>query len=162
MATRRHDPRVVKLHRAYDVAELAARLGVHRNTVRHWQSLGLEPLDGARPVLFHGSTVRSFLIKRNNNRKSPCGPGTLYCLKCRSPRRPAIGLVEYVPISATGGNLRAFCEECETLMHRRASKASLATIMPGCDVQIAEALPPLKDRPRPSLNCNVERKATAT
>jgi hypothetical protein len=161
MAARRIDPRVVKLHRTYDVAELAERLGVHRNTVRHWQSLGLEPLDGARPLLFHGSTVRSFLIRRNSSRKSPCGPGMLYCFRCRSPRRPALGLVEYVPISATGGNLRALCGECETLMHRRAPKVSLATIMPGCDVQIAEAWSSLKDRPCPSLNCDVEQKATA-
>jgi len=86
MAARRIDPRLIKLNRTYDVAELARRLGVHRNTVRHWQGEGLRSLDGGRPVLFHGSTIRDFLGKRNARRKSPCPQGTLYCFKCRAPR----------------------------------------------------------------------------
>lgn len=160
MATRRIDPRAIKLHRTYDVAELAARLKVHRNTVRHWQREGLQPLDSGRPVLFHGSTIRAFLSNRNARRKSPCLPGTLYCFKCRAPRPPALRMVDYVPISATGGNVRAICVTCETVMHRRASKASLATILPGCDVQFVQALPRLKGSPAPSLNCDLERQAT--
>ena len=139
MAARRIDPRVVKLHRTYDVAELATRLGVHKNTVRHWQEEGLKPLDGGRPVLFHGSTIRAFLSSRSVSRKAPCGAGRLYCFRCRAPRAPALGMIDYVPISATGGNVRALCATCETVMHRRAAKASLTAIMPGCDVQIVEA-----------------------
>ncbi len=160
MAARRIDPRAVKLHRTYDVAELAARLGVHRNTVRHWQGKGLKPLDGGRPVLFHGSTVRAFLSSRSASRKSPCGPGTLYCFKCRAPRQPALGMVDYVPISAAGGNVRAICAICETVMHRRAAKAALASILPGCDVQFVQAPSRLKGRPPPSLNCDLERCAS--
>jgi hypothetical protein len=131
---RRVDPRAVKLNRTYDVAELAARLGVHKNTVRHWQANGLKPIDRRRPVLFHGSAIRAFLSGRSANRKSPCPPGTLYCFKCRAPRPPALRMFDYIPISATGGNVRAICAACETVMHRRAAKASLATILPGCDV----------------------------
>lgn len=143
MAARRIDPRVVKLNRTYDVAELAARLDVHRNTVRHWQREGLTPLDGARPVLFHGSTVREFLGERNKARKSPCPPGTLYCFKCRAPRPPALGMIDYLPISVTGGNIRAICGTCETVMHRRTLKAALAAVVPGCDVQVVQASPRL-------------------
>lgn len=160
MVTRRIDPRAVKLLRTYDVAELAAHLGVHRNTVRHWQREGLKPLDGGRPVLFHGSTIRTFLSDRRASRKSPCKPGTLYCFKCRSPRQPALGMVDYLPISATGGNIRAICATCETVMHRRAAKASLAAILPGCEVQFVEAPPRLKGSPSPSLKCDLERQAT--
>ncbi|WP_419809023.1 helix-turn-helix domain-containing protein [Sphingomonas sp.] len=160
MAARRAGPNSVKLNRTYDVAELAARLGVHKNTVRHWQRDGLKPLDSGRPVLFHGATVRAFLSSRSASRKSPCPPGTLYCFKCRSPRSPALGMVDYIPINATGGNVRAICAACETVMHRRAAKASLATILPGCDVQIAQAPPRLKGSPSPSLNCDLERQAT--
>lgn len=159
MAARRVNPRAVKLNRTYDVAELAARLGVHKNTVRHWQRDGLKPLDGRRPVLFHGSTIRAFLSGRSAGRKSPCPPGTLYCFRCRAPRLPALGMVDYMPISATGGNVRAICAACETVMHRRAAIASLATILPGCDVQIAQAAPRLKGSPSPSLNCDLERQA---
>lgn len=159
MAGRRLGPNAVKLNRTYDVAELAARLGVHKNTVRQWQRDGLKPLDSRRPVLFHGSTIRAFLSSRSASRKSPCPPGTLYCFKCRAPRPPALGMVDFIPISATGGNVRAICATCETVMHRRAAKASLATILPGCDVQIAQAPARLKDCPSPSLNCDLERQA---
>ena len=34
MATRRANPRAVKLHRSYSVPELAACFGVHKDTVR--------------------------------------------------------------------------------------------------------------------------------
>ena len=160
MAARRAGPNSVKLNRTYDVAELAARLGVHKNTVRHWQREGLEPLDSRRPVLFHGATVRDFLSSRNASRKSPCPPGTLYCFKCRAPRSPALDMVDYIPINATGGNVRALCATCEPVMHRRAAKDSLATILPGCDLQITQAPPSLKGSPSPSLNCDLERQAT--
>lgn len=41
MPARRVNPYRVKLHRLYDVRELAECLGVHKNTVRHWQDDGL-------------------------------------------------------------------------------------------------------------------------
>jgi len=153
-------PNAVKLNRTYEVAELAALLRVHKNTVRHWQGEGLKPLDDRRPLLFHGSTVRAFLASRIAKRKSPCPTGTLYCFRCRAPRPPALGMVDYIPINATGGNVRAICATCETVMHRRAAQAAVATILPHCDVQIAQASPRLKGSPSPSLNCDTERRAT--
>jgi hypothetical protein len=159
MPARRVDPRAIKLNRTYDVAELATRLKVHKNTVRHWQGEGLKPLDARRPILFHGSTIRAFLLSRSASRKSPCPPGTLYCFKCRAPRPPALGMVDYIPISANGGNVRAICATCETVMHRRAAHASLTSILPGCDVQIVEAPSRLKGSPSASLNCDSERQA---
>jgi hypothetical protein len=159
MATRRIDPRAVKLNRCYDVAELAARLRVHKNTVRHWQREGLKALDGGRPVLFHGSVVRDFLETRNASRKSPCPPGTIYCFRCRAPRKPALHMVDFIPINATSGNIRALCGTCEATMHRRAPYASLAAIMPGCEVQIAEGPARLTGSPSPSLICDSAQKA---
>lgn len=85
MAPHRASPRRVKLHRIYSAAELADCLGVHKNTVRHWQVNGLEPVSTGRPTLFDGATVRAFLAKRNASRKRPCPPGTIYCFKCRHP-----------------------------------------------------------------------------
>src|SRR4051812_45696116 len=117
MVARRIDPRAVKLNRSYDVGELAARFRVHKNTVRHWQRQGLSPLDESRPSLFQGATVRDFLTKRNAKGKSPCPPGTIYCFKCRAPRRPAGDMVDFAPINATSGNIRALCSTCETVMH---------------------------------------------
>lgn len=160
MAARRVNPCAVKLHRSYSVPELAACFGVHKNTVRHWQSNGLTPLDCKRPVLFQGATIRAFLTKRNASRKCPCPPGTLYCFKCRAARPAALGMVDYVSINAVSGNVRAICATCETVMHRRARMAALASILPGCEVQFVQAPPRLKGRPSPSLNCDLERTAT--
>jgi hypothetical protein len=125
MGSRRVNPYRVKVHRSYSVPELAVCCGVHKNTVRHWQQQGLEPIDRGRPLLFLGVTVRAFLFSRNASRKRPCPPGTLYCLRCREPRAPALGMVDYVPIQPGSGNLRAFCEHCMTTMHRRVSETDI-------------------------------------
>ena len=155
----RANPRAVKLHRSYSVPELAACLRVHKNTVRHWQAGGLKPNDHTRPLLFQGAAVRAFLEKRNASRKRPCPPGTFYCFRCREPRAPALGMVEYVPSTPVTGSLQALCGACEAMMYRRARKADLTRIMPGLDVQSTLASPRLKGRPSPSLNSDLERQA---
>jgi hypothetical protein len=136
MAVRRVNPNRVKALRTYSTDELALRLDVHKNTVRNWQRAGLEPIDGGRPVLFRGAVVRSFLATRNAGRKRPCPPGTLYCLRCREPRPPALGMLDYVPMHEHGGNLCAICESCGGVMHRRVRRTEISTVMPGCVVQI--------------------------
>jgi hypothetical protein len=153
MPIRRANPQRVKMHRIYSGAELANCLGVHKNTVRHWQANGLEPVSKCRPSLFSGSTVRAFLAKRKATRKRSCPPGTLYCFKCRQPRAPALGMVEATRRNATTGNLSAMCEDCGTMMHRRTRLAEIAAIMPNLDVQIREAGPRICERTDPSLNC---------
>jgi hypothetical protein len=158
VATKRVNPSRAKLNRSYSVAELATCMGVNSNTVRNWQHGGLAPIDKARPVLFQGAVVRAFLSQRNASRKRPCPPGTLYCFRCREPRRPALGMVDFVPVNRLSGNIRALCDTCETVMHRRARKAALATIVPGCDVQFVEGQLRLKGCSSPSLNCDLERQ----
>ena len=156
MPARRVNPYRVKVHRSYAVGELAACLGVHKNTIRSWQCEGLEPNEHRRPLLFRGSTVREFLVKRNASRKRPCPPGSFYCFRCREPRHPALGIVEYFELKPGTGNLRALCEVCGTLMHRRARELTLPTVMPQIDVQIRQAHPRLSGSPHPSLNCDVD------
>lgn len=160
MAMRRVNPGAVKMHRSYTARELADRLGVHKNTIRHWQDAGLTPIDRSRPVLFHGETVRAFLIRRNASRKRPCPPGTCYCLRCRAPRAPAFGMVEYLETKPGTGNLKALCETCTATMNRRARSASLATVMPGIAVQIGKTPERLSDRSSPSLNCDIGGQGT--
>lgn len=154
MPSCRVSPCAVKLHRSYTAGELAARLGVHKNTVRHWQAAGLEPVGKSRPLLFHGQVVRAFLSRRNASRKRPCPPGTFYCFRCRAPRHPALGMVDYAETKPGTGNLKALCETCGAIMHRRARRASLPTVMPGVAVQITQAPERLCQRPSPSLNCD--------
>lgn len=138
MPGRRASPNRVKIHRSYTIAELAECCGVHRNTVRYWLNTGLEPLQGLRPLLLHGAAVRAFLNKQRASRRRPCPPGHLYCLRCRIPRQPALGMVDYVPKTEHIGNLRALCTACETVIHRRARQVDLPRIMPDCTVQIVE------------------------
>ncbi|GMM61831.1 helix-turn-helix domain-containing protein [Novosphingobium pituita] len=139
MPARRVNPHRVKLHRTYSVQELADCLGVHKNTVRHWQGAGLAAIDGNRPTLFDGKATRAFLLARQTSRKRPCPPGTIYCFGCREPRAPALGMVEFMPGKGATGNLAALCEACGTVMHRRANMAMIAAIMPRLAVQIRQA-----------------------
>jgi len=157
MPARRLNPSRVKQHRSYTVEELARCLDVHKNTVRNWQARGLEPIDRVRPVLFQGGEIREFLAKQNDSRKQPSPPGRFYCFRCRCPRRPALGMVDYVPMRTASGNLRALCEHCQTVMHRRARHADIAKIMPGCTVQIAQGQASLNGQTAPSLNCDFKR-----
>jgi hypothetical protein len=142
------------MHRTYTIGELAERLCVHKNTVRHWQANGLSPIDRSRPALFHGQAVRAFLTSRNASRKRPCRPGTLYCFRCRAPQPPALGMADFVETRPGSGNLEALCGACGTIMHRRARRAALAAVMPGIAVQIREASQRLSGCSRPSLDCD--------
>jgi hypothetical protein len=157
VSARRANPYRVKINRSYSVQELAACCGVHKNTVRHWQDNGLAPIDQGRPVLFHGVAIRAFLVKRNSSRKRPCQPGTMYCFRCREPRTPALAMIDYVPVTPISGNLRAICALCDAIMHRRARKADLPLIMPGCTIQFPQGHKHISGLTAPSLNCDKNR-----
>lgn len=157
MATRRINPQRIKLHRSYTVPELAKRLDVHKGTVRLWRADGLKSIDGNRPAMFQGATVRAYLTKRNTSRKCPCRPGELYCFRCREPRKPAQGVLDYLAATLASGNLRAPCGACGAIMHQRVRLADLAAKMPGLDIQIREAEPRISSSRFPSLNCDSER-----
>lgn len=161
MSARRLNPNVVKLNRTYDASQLAACCGVHKNTVANWRKAGLEPIDSSKPIVFHGSSVRDFLRKRRAERQQPCGPGRFYCFRCREPRAPALGLVEYVPLTVKSGNLKAFCTTCETVMHRRICRSALAATMPDIEVQFAERSLRIIESTSPSFNCASDRQAAA-
>lgn len=153
MARVRIDPRRVKIHYTYEVAEAARLLGVHKNTVRGWLGSGLAAIDGGRPTLILGKQLRAFLEARRDGAKRTCPPGTMYCFSCRQAQPPAGGMVDFVPYTETHGNLRALCGDCETLMHRCARRASIPTVMPGFAVSIqgAPATTNEVSRPPPEL-----------
>lgn len=161
MSRRTANPSRVKIHRNYTVRELADHLGIHKNTVTHWQRHGLAPIERRRPYLFHGATVRAFLVSRNKARKRPCPTGMLYCFKCREPRRPAPTSIEFVLKHAGAGNLRAVCAECGTSMNRAVRQAAIPSVLPGSLVQITEVSPRLSGGPLRPLNCDSGRQAIA-
>jgi hypothetical protein len=131
--------RLVKIHRNYTVEEVAQLFDKHKNTVRGWFKDGLRPIDDRRPTLIYGQELAVFLRQRRLNGRRPCPPGHLYCLKCRSPRRPDGGLADYLPMTGTAGNVRAICPECGTLMYRRVALAKLWTVCAGFDIAFTQA-----------------------
>ena len=158
MTARRSNPYKVKQHRSYTAGELAACLGVHKNTVRNWRREGLEPVEPRRPLLFHGASVRAFLLKRNADRKRPCPPGTLYCLRCRQPSTPVPGTVQFVPMLPSGGNLRGICACCGLTMHRRTRDGDVARLKSRWPVQYPHGPSSLLGKAAPSPDCDLERK----
>ena len=111
---RRFNYRRVKIHRNYTVAHAAEILGAHRHTVTRWIAAGL-PTTNKRPQLIHGEDLRSFLERRTPKRQT-CQAGEFFCLKCRTPRRPALDMADYLPRTKARGVLRGICPTCERLI----------------------------------------------
>ncbi len=150
----RTDPRRIRINRPYTVEEAARMLGKHKQTVRSWIKDGLPTVDQSRPTMIHGHELRSYLERKRKAAKRPCQPGTLYCLKCNQPRKPALGMVEVNRDTATTGNLKALCEACGTVIHRRIRLAAILDIFPSLTAEIREARASLVGNAKPSLNCN--------
>jgi helix-turn-helix protein len=139
------NPRSVKIHRSYDVDEAARMLHVHRNTVRAWIKHGLPTIDRKRPVLIHGLDLFCFLTARRATGKQRCGAGQFFCVKCRAPQTPALGMVDYIPLSRTAGNLQGLCPACGTLIYRRVSLARLAEVQGDFEIKFPQGVERITD-----------------
>ena len=140
----REVPRRVKVHRSYTVGDLARTLGKAKATVRRWTKCGLPALNDQKPLLILGEDVVRFLAARKRS-SSKCRPDECYCVKCRTPRRPAGDMAEFVPLTNTIGNLRGICPECGSLMHKRIRRDAIESLRAVLDVTIAQAVPSLED-----------------
>jgi hypothetical protein len=139
------------------VEEAARVLGSHKNTVRNWLGDGLAPIDGRRPVLIRGAELKTYLNARHRQNRSPCGPGQLYCVRCRSPKHPMPAIAEYVPITPTSGNLRACCPDCLGRIFRGVSLPRLAAATGNLTITFPDAQQRIVESVDPSLNCDLER-----
>jgi hypothetical protein len=63
-------------------------------------------------------------------------------------------MVDYVGTNAATGNLKALCETCDTLMHRRIRLGDIAARMPGLDVRRTLAPSSIAALTQPSPNCD--------
>jgi hypothetical protein len=154
MGDRHPNPRLVKMHRNYDTHELSKLLGIHKNTLRSWTRIGLKPIDGRRPALFLGLTIRDFLTERRRKKHQTCRHDQLYCLVCKAPKTPDGKMVDYLPISRRSGNLRGLCPDCGNLIHRCTSLTKLSGFQAIFQVAFPQGLPRIEETRDPCLNCD--------
>lgn len=140
MGKQRPNPRLAKMHRNYTVDEIARLYGIHRNTVRAWLKRGLQTVDDRRPLLVLGRHLGEFLEARRELKRRPSGPGFIYCLRCREPRRPAGGAVRYEPLTPNLGNLVGVCAECGAGLYRRVNRARIGLALGNLQVMPALGL----------------------
>lgn len=94
--------------------------------MRQWIKQGLLVCDERRPILILGGELAAFLTRKRARNKRPCKPGEIYCVCCRVPQSPALGMADYEPLTATGGSLIGLCPQCGRAIYRRVSLARLA------------------------------------
>ncbi len=137
---RKHNPRLVKIHRNYTVEEIAILFGIHKNTVHQWIKRGLPVMDNKRPKLIHGEELLGFIKECRTKNKKSCKPGEIYCVKCREPRSPLNLEVCYRPITEKLGDLVGICPCCEIAIYRRASMAKLQCIRGELSIMMPKGL----------------------
>ena len=155
MSKRHPNPRLAKIHRNYTVEEVARLFGVHRNTVREWVKRGLPTSDDRRPMLILGADLVAFLRARRVKNKRTCQPGEMYCVRCRAPRAPAGDMADYLPVTATLGNMVGICSACEAMMYRRVSLVRIQQVRGLLDITLPQALPHIDEIAQPSVNSDL-------
>lgn len=154
MAMRRHSVRRVRARYTYNVREAAKVTGATSGTVRHWLKQGLEPVTGIYPTIIRGVDLIAFFGRVKQARKQPSGPGRLFCLRCKSPKRPAFDEVEFLPDGATLGSIRGLCPDCSAVMNRRVSRTRLDTVVADLTVSMRPEEPRLNRTIKPICNDN--------
>ena len=137
---KRLNPNLAKIHRNYTVEEVASLYGVHRNSVRAWIKAGLPLCDTRRPALILGADLRDYLKAKRQARKRRCKDDELFCLRCRAPKRPAEGMVDFIPLTETTGRISGLCPECTGVMNRYCSVSGLDRIRQKLDVHVPKLL----------------------
>jgi hypothetical protein len=157
MGKRSPNPRLAKKNRNYSVGEIAALYKVHKNTVLAWRDAGLAPIaDRRKPLLFLGAELSIFLEARRLKNKRPLVPGQIYCVACREGKGPALGLVDYIPMTQKSGNLRGLCPTCDRYVHRRVSRSNLNSVLGQLEVTFTDAPLRIRDGVDPSVNSDFE------
>jgi hypothetical protein len=146
----------VKQAHCYDLRETATLLGVHPNTVRHWLKRGLESIDSRRPVLIHGSSLKSFILTRRKDRRRKCRIDELFCFRCRAPRTVWGGVADVAMKTEKIAKVTALCSACGTEMHRTVRRTDISRIGELIDLRMMP-FERLEDRAEANANCDFEK-----
>lgn len=139
MTKRLQNPRLAKIHRSYKVDEVSDLYQVDKNTVRNWIKRGLKVCGTKRPILILGVDLNTFHAERRLKNKRPCKVNEIYCMRCKVPRIPLSGLVEYKPMNDKTGNLIAICPNCGAMMFRRVSVSKIEEFSAQMGFTLAQA-----------------------
>jgi excisionase family DNA binding protein len=129
----------------YTPAEAASVLGLCKATIRRWIATGMPADKSRRPTLILGADLKAFLLQRQQRRKHACQLHQLFCMACRMPRAPAGALVEIASESDATLNLRARCEVCDAVMHKRIARRDLSTLQARIVLRTTQRAPSLTD-----------------
>ena len=111
--------RRIKENYTYTLEQIADLFGIDLMTVRRWvRHDGLARIPKIRPYMVHNSALKAFLHKRQSARKQKCGPGEVYCLKCRCPRIPEKGTGRATIQPNNCMRFQARCGTCGSKMNR--------------------------------------------
>jgi hypothetical protein len=105
--------------------------------------------------LILGSEFITFLQARRLSKKRPCGPGQMYCVRCRHPKFPAAAMADCLRVTEKIGNLTAICPDCNSMMHRRVSMAKLGEVRGKMDITFPQALRLLEEIIQPTVNSDL-------
>jgi hypothetical protein len=150
------NPNLSKIHRNYTVEEIAGLYQVHKNTVRAWIANGLQVCDDKKPMLILGRVLREYIRKKNTIHKQKCQLWEFYCVRCRKPQSPALGMADYHAQAESRGRLVALCPSCEGTMNRYSSLEHLRVIEGKVDVSMRTEQPHINKTDNPLLNSDFE------
>ena len=154
---RRYNARAIKIHRNYTIDEAARALNTSKGTVRRWVKNGLAAIADQKPTLIIGADLIDFLNSRATQ-KQKCKLYECFCMSCRQPRSPAFGEVEIVSMTPTSGNMRALCEVCSAVMHKRVSTAKFEALNAVLTVTIVQGPKHLIESTKPCLNEHLHKE----
>lgn len=119
------NPMRVKATRTYDVMEAARALGRTAATIRNWIKDGLEVLASRKPFLILGQAIRDYIKGKSASRKASLQNDELYCLSCKSGRRPHNMAVAVIAQNGKTLRLSGVCVACKCACSRIISASKL-------------------------------------
>jgi hypothetical protein len=154
--------RLVRIRRSYSVAEIAALLKVHRQTVRAWHKAGMKPIEESdRPILFLGWEVRKFLQNRRDSKRRRLEDDQFYCTRCREARQSHPFDIQIINTNRLLGggrksiSIKGRCNICGATVYRFGSFPSLVYDL--FDAMITGGKKGLKGNDKVLPNTHLER-----
>lgn len=125
---KRLNPKKVRFVLTYTVPELAFALGITEPTVRAMINRGMPAMTSVKPTLVLGADAREFIERENAIAKKPLKDDELFCLSCKTPRRPLGMLVDVIKPNSAPFRIVGLCEVCAGTCSRTIAKDNLAEI----------------------------------